>query len=138
VHELAIADRLLDRALAAAEAADAARVETLHVALGTATHLVPDQVRFCLEAVAEDTPAEGADVQIERVAARGECDCGWNGELPSLADTVAGAPDRRCPDCGAAVSLTAGRECRLASIDVSPSPTDTDARSGPDRNGVHR
>jgi hydrogenase nickel incorporation protein HypA/HybF len=127
VHELAIANRLLDRALAAAEEADTTRVETLHVALGAATHLVPEQVQFCLRAVAEDTPVEGADVQIEQVPARGECDCGWAGELRSLADTVAGAPDRRCPDCGTSVSVTAGRECRLTSIDV-PDATDDAVR----------
>ena len=131
MHELAIANRLLDRALAAAEEAGASRVETLHVALGTATHLVPEQVRFCLRAVAEDTPAEGADVRLEEVPARGECDCGWAGELRSLADTVAGAPDRRCPDCGRSVTVTAGRECRLTSIDV-PDTTDDDARQESD------
>jgi hydrogenase nickel incorporation protein HypA/HybF len=132
VHELAIADRLLDRALAAAGAADRTRVETLHVALGEATHLVPEQVRFCIRAVAEDTPAEGAAVRIERVPARGECDCGWAGELRSLADTVAGAPDRRCPDCGTGVSVTAGRECRLTSIDV---PADPDEERPADHGG---
>jgi hydrogenase nickel incorporation protein HypA/HybF len=128
VHELAIADRLLDRALAAAEAAGATRVDALHLELGTATHLVPEQVRFCIRAVAEGTPAEDADVRIEEVPARGECDCGWAGELRSLADTVAGAPDRRCPDCGERVSVTAGRECRLTSIDVPDATADADAR----------
>ena len=135
MHELAIADRLLDRALAAAEEAEATHVETLHLELGTATHLVPEQVRFCIQAVAEDTPAEDADVQIEQVPARGECDCGWAGELRSLADTVAGAPDRRCPDCGTSVSVTAGRECRLTSIDVPDATADArpPADTGDDR-----
>ena len=135
MHELAIADRLLDRALAAAEEAGATRVETLSLELGTATHLVPEQVRFCIEAVAEGTPAEGAAVEIEQVPARGECDCGWAGDLPSLAGTVAGAPDTRCPDCGHAVSVTAGRECRLTSIDVPDSSrgADSDARQAPDK-----
>lgn len=135
MHELAIADRLLDRALAAAAEAEATRVETLHLELGTATHLVPEQVRFCIRAVAEDTPAEDADVQIEQVPARGECDCGWAGELRSLAETVAGAPDRRCPDCGTSVSVTAGRECRLTSIDVPDATADArpPADTGDDR-----
>lgn len=135
MHELAIADRLLDRALAAAEEAEAPHVETLHLELGTATHLVPEQVRFCIQAVAENTPAEDADVQIEQVPARGECDCGWAGELRSLADTVAGAPDRRCPDCGTSVSVTAGRECRLTSIDVPDATADArpPADTGDDR-----
>jgi hydrogenase nickel incorporation protein HypA/HybF len=117
MHELAIAERLLDRALAAAADHGADRIEALTVELGTATHLVTDQVRFCIETVAEGTAADGATVRFDRVAARGECDCGWHGELPTLAAAQL-APDRRCPDCGAGVELTAGDECRLAAIDV--------------------
>ncbi|MFC7019348.1 MULTISPECIES: hydrogenase maturation nickel metallochaperone HypA [Haloarcula] len=123
MHELAIADRLLDRAVSAARDAGAERVDGLTVELGTATHLVPEQVAFCLDAVAEDTPAEGATVTFERVSARGECSCGWHGELETLAETVAGVPDRRCPDCGAEVELTAGRECRLKTVEIPEAPT---------------
>lgn len=118
MHELAVAERLVDRAMSAARDAGAAEVTVLTVELGTATHLVADQVSFCIDAVAEDTPVEGATVRFDRVEARGTCDCGWTGALDTLADTVAGVPDRRCPDCGAATDLVAGRECRVASIEV--------------------
>jgi hydrogenase nickel incorporation protein HypA/HybF len=137
MHELAIADRLVDRAIAAAREADADRITALTVELGTATHLLPDQVRFCLEAVAEGTLAEGADVIFERVPARGECECGWAGDLDTLAETVAGVPDRRCPDCGTAVELVAGQECRLTGVTVPDQSTDranrTDRTDGTDR-----
>lgn len=123
MHELSIADRLLDRALSAAREAGVDRVDGLTVELGTATHLVPEQVAFCIDAVAEDTPAEGAAVTFERVPARGDCACGWRGELETLAKTVAGVPDRRCPDCGDEVELTAGRECRLKRIEVPEAQT---------------
>jgi hydrogenase nickel incorporation protein HypA/HybF len=131
MHELAIADRLVDRALATAREADADRITALTVELGTATHLLPDQVRFCLEAVAEGTLAEGADVSVEGVPARGECECGWAGDLDTLSATVAGVPDRRCPDCGTAVELVAGRECRLTGVTVPDQSTDRTSR--PDR-----
>jgi hydrogenase nickel incorporation protein HypA/HybF len=116
MHELAIADRIVERAAEAAREHGADRVDGLTIELGAATHLAADQLRFCIETIAEDTPVEGADLAFERVPARGSCDCGWRGELRTLADTVVGAPDRRCPDCGGAVALTAGRECRLATV----------------------
>lgn len=121
MHELSVAERLVDRAIEAAADAgvDAARIDELTVELGAATHLTPDQLGFCIEAVAADTPAGGADVVFERIPARGECRCGWTGDLEPLANAVGGVPDRRCPDCGRGVSLTAGRECRLAGVDVA-------------------
>jgi hydrogenase nickel incorporation protein HypA/HybF len=124
VHELAVAERLVDRATSAARDAGAAEVTALTVELGTATHLVADQVSFCIDAVAEGTPAEGAVVRFDRVKPRGACDCGWTGTLDTLADTVTGVPDRRCPDCGGAVDLVAGRECRVTSIEVPGGETE--------------
>jgi hydrogenase nickel incorporation protein HypA/HybF len=122
MHELAIAEQLVDHALDAAEEAGADRVDGLTVELGAATHLAVDQLRFCVDAIVADTPAADATVEFERVPARGECVCGWAGELDTLDQAVGTAPARRCPDCGRAVSLTAGDECRLATIDV-PEPT---------------
>jgi hydrogenase nickel incorporation protein HypA/HybF len=140
MHELAIADRLLDRAVSAARDAGVDRIDGLTVELGAATHLVPEQVAFCLDAVAADTPAEDAAVSVERVSARGDCACGWSGELATLAETVAGAPDRRCPECGDEVELTAGRECRLKRIEVPEvSPTrETDPADEPNPSELAR
>jgi hydrogenase nickel incorporation protein HypA/HybF len=127
VHELTVAQRLVERAEAAAYKAGAERVDAVTVEVGVATHLVPDQLAFCIEAMAEDTPVAGADVRFNRVQARGECRCGWTGELDALEGVVGGAPDRRCPDCGRGVDLTDGRGCRLVSVEVPQ----CDPRGGP-------
>ncbi|MXR52664.1 hydrogenase maturation nickel metallochaperone HypA [Halovenus sp. WSH3] len=128
MHELTLAQRLLDRALCVADEYDAAEIETLTVEVGTATHIAPRQLRFCLEAVAEGTKAAAATVEFERVRARGTCDCGWCGTLTTLSDAGQRAPSVRCPSCGERVSLTAGRECRLRSIEV-PDPADSETIS---------
>jgi hydrogenase nickel incorporation protein HypA/HybF len=117
MHELTVAQRLLDRALSAAEDHGADEIATLTVELGAATHIAADQIAFCIEAVAEGTPAADATIEFERVQPRGQCECGWQGTLPSISDAQP-APSVRCPECGSRVTLTAGRECRLASIDV--------------------
>jgi hydrogenase nickel incorporation protein HypA/HybF len=115
MHELTIANRLIDRAVAVAHDHDADRVDRLTVALGEATHVAADQLQFCLAAAAEGTPAQGATVDVECVAPEGRCDCGWSGQ-PGRIDATVAAPDRRCPDCKERIELTAGDDCRLTSI----------------------
>jgi hydrogenase nickel incorporation protein HypA/HybF len=127
MHELAIANRIVDRAREAAAAHDADRVTELTLEVGTATHLNPDQLRFCLETVADGTPAADATVHIETVTPRGECDCGWNGEPPTLDGVGAVIPTLACPACGDRLTLTAGRECRLAAVTVPDGTTVDDA-----------
>ena len=118
MHEITVADRLLDRALEAAAAEGSDRIEALQVAVGEATHLNPTQLEFWLAELGADTAAASATVEIRRVPAEGECSCGWSGRLPSLDAPIGPAPDRRCPECGATTSLTAGTECRLETITV--------------------
>lgn len=124
MHELSIASRLLDRALSAADDHGADSVEELTVALGRATHVNPDQLRFCLETAIDGTIAADAAITIERVAPRARCECGWEGEPDGLEGTIAYAPDVRCPDCGDRADLVAGRECRLRSIEVPDAAAD--------------
>jgi hydrogenase nickel incorporation protein HypA/HybF len=117
MHELSIASRLVDRAVAAARDNGADRIDRLTVELGAATHLAADQLEFCLGVATDGTPAEGATIEIEPVAPAGRCDCGWAGEPGHVEATVA-APDRRCPECGATIELTAGTDCQLTSIEI--------------------
>ena len=117
MHELAIASRLLGRALSVADEYDADRIDGLTVAVGEVTHLAPDQLRFCLSAAADGTPAEGATVEIESVPPEGACDCGWRG-TPERIDATVAAPRRRCPECGDAIDLVAGDDCDLAAVDL--------------------
>jgi hydrogenase nickel incorporation protein HypA/HybF len=118
MHELSVAEALLDRAAEAAADHDAATVEAMTVELGAATHVNPEQLRFCLETIAETTPMDGATVEIETVAPRAACDCGWAGEPPSFEGTAAVVPTARCPECGARTEFTRGKECRLATVTV--------------------
>lgn len=122
MHELSVAEAILDRAREAAADHGAGSVETLTVELGEVTHINADQLRFCIETVAEETPLSAVEVAIERVPARAACDCGWSGEPPTFDGTAAVVPSIRCPECGSGTEFTQGKECRLASIDV---PEDT-------------
>ena len=118
MHELSVASAVLDRAVEHAERAGAEEIEALRIEVGEATHVAPDQLRRTVETVAVDTPAEGAEVDMETVEPAGRCDCGWSGTPTKLEEFAMVAPDRTCPECGDRVELTAGDGCRLASITI--------------------
>lgn len=121
MHEITVADRLLDRALEAAADADAEKVGRILIAVGEATHINPTQLEFWLHELATDTPAAGMTIEIRSVPATGRCDCGWSGELPRLDAAFAQAPDRHCPECGERTELTGGTGCRLESVTIPES-----------------
>lgn len=129
MHELSIARRLVDRAVTVAEEHGATTVNELTVAVGRATHLNPDQLRFCVEAVATDTAVSEAGISFERVPVRAECECGWTGEPETVADALAYVPDPTCPDCGDRVTISEGRGCHLTRIDIPDETEDTTAPS---------
>lgn len=128
MHELSVATQVVDLAVDRANAHDAETVDRLTVAVGRATHLNPEQLRFCIRTVAEGTSIEGAAIAVERVQPRARCDCGWRGEPDAVEDAAAYVPDPVCPECGGRVELTRGRGCRLASIDIPDPAEPTETR----------
>jgi len=65
MHEFSIAQNILETALAEAEKHKGKRICTLGVTLGKASHIEPDSLEFCLEAVTKGTIAEGAQIEVE-------------------------------------------------------------------------
>ena len=118
MHEMTVANRLLETAVDAARQRGAERIDCLTVELGTATHLAADQLRFCVEAIADETIASDATVEFDRIEPAGTCECGWSGPTGSIDGAVGCVPSLRCPDCGTRLSLTAGKECRVKTIDI--------------------
>lgn len=118
MHEISIANGILDRALTAAAEHGAERIDEMTLEIGEATHVNPDQLVFCLDAIAESTPAADATIRTESVEPVAACDCGWQDTPDELALAAGFAPDIKCPACGSRAELIEGRECRLTSIDV--------------------
>ena len=108
MHELAIAENIVD---AICEHADGRRVRRVTVRIGTLTAVVPEAMRFCFDLACEGTMAEGAALEIEERAGAGRCrSCG--------AEVVLTDPILLCP-CGSAdLSVTAGRELEIVSMEV--------------------
>jgi hydrogenase nickel incorporation protein HypA/HybF len=109
VHELSITQSVVD---AVCERAGDRRVRSVRVQIGALTAVQPEAMRFCFEIAVEGTVAEGARLDIDERPAAVHCrGCG--------ADAVLGDFLLLCP-CGSAdVQVTAGRELRVLSMEVS-------------------
>lgn len=113
MHEVGIAQGILEMALKAATDAGGSRVETLRVRVGALTGVVPDALLFALETLRVGTDARGARIELEVEPARAwchRCERAFDArELPCC-----------CPVCDEpAGQVTGGRELRLLSIDLA-------------------
>nr|WP_320133913.1 hydrogenase maturation nickel metallochaperone HypA [uncultured Holophaga sp.] len=113
MHEMGLAVRIVEMALERASEAGSGAVTGLELAVGDLSGVSVEALRFALETAVSGTPAEGAELQIRRLPAMGQCTaCDQVFELP---DRLAG-----CPHCGtSAPLLLSGREFRLEAIQVS-------------------
>ncbi|TBW40025.1 hydrogenase maturation nickel metallochaperone HypA [Siculibacillus lacustris] len=112
MHEMALMESVLEIVEDEARRAGATRVTVVRLAVGVLSHVDPEALRFCFEAVTNGTTAAGARLEIDRVAGAGWClDC---------STTV--ALDERfgdCPQCGGRrVQMTAGDDLRVAELEV--------------------
>ena len=82
MHEMTVAASLIEALLEAAEREHATAIERAHVRIGALSCIQEEALRFGFEALSRDTLAEGCELQVIHVPARGECDgCGWTGEV---------------------------------------------------------
>jgi Zn finger protein HypA/HybF involved in hydrogenase expression len=64
MHELAIAQEIVKRAVAEAQRQGAPRVTALHVKLGPVGFATADNLSFCIQAAAQGTIAQDARVHV--------------------------------------------------------------------------
>ncbi len=114
MHELSIADALLEIAL---RHADGRRIEGVEVKVGHLRQVVPDALAFAFTLVAEGTEAEGAELLMEEVPAAGFCrGCGTESEWDAfpLACTACGGVD---------VELVRGEELLVDALTMEEVPS---------------
>jgi hydrogenase nickel incorporation protein HypA/HybF len=111
MHELTVVENLLRLAL---QHGDGAPVTDLYIVIGQLSSFVDESVQFYWDIISEGTPAAGARLHFQRVAAEMQCaDCGQQYRLRE--DQFV------CPTCGGAnIQLLCGNEFYLDSIEVKP------------------
>lgn len=67
MHELAIAQGILDITLERAEECQAEKVLGIYLEIGQMAGIEPEALTFCFECLADGTKAQGAELKIESV-----------------------------------------------------------------------
>ena len=112
MHEMAIAQNILDIAVAAAERGGAQRITRVNLVAGEMRAIVPTQLTFCFGIAAENTIASGAELSLEILPVKGRCrGCGEDFTIKDFSYI--------CPGCGGNdVEITGGTELRIRDIEV--------------------
>ncbi|MCX5997245.1 MAG: hydrogenase maturation nickel metallochaperone HypA [Chloroflexi bacterium] len=112
MHEMGIAQNILDIALSAANQEGAIKISRINLVAGELRGLVPMQLTFCFSIVAKDTIASGAYLHVEEVPVSGHCnDCS--------ADFTIEEYNYLCPKCGSTrIQVTGGTELRIKDIEI--------------------
>ena len=119
MHELSIAESIVR--IAAAYAGDR-RICKVELKIGHLRQVVPSALELAFELVAQGTPAEGAELEIEEVPAAGVCRrCGTESR-------VDGFP-LRCSRCGELeLELIRGEELLVDALELEETFTATGGR----------
>jgi hydrogenase nickel incorporation protein HypA/HybF len=112
VHELPVSEQILKVVLEHARAAGARRVARVNLAIGDLTTFVDESIQFYFDFLSRDTEAEGAQLQIRRIAALVRChEC--------ATEFAPDGTDWDCPRCGSlGGEVLSGRESLIESIEV--------------------
>lgn len=112
MHEMALAEAVLKIVEATARDQSCNKVTMVRLDIGVLSHVEPDALRFCFDAVMQGSIAECARLEIERAPGRGWChDCA--GEVPVAALGAA------CPECGGyKLQVTGGSDMRVRDMEV--------------------
>ncbi|MET2832485.1 hydrogenase maturation nickel metallochaperone HypA [Mesorhizobium shangrilense] len=113
MHEMSLMESVIEIVCETAWQNGATRVKSVRLDVGVLSHVEPDALMFCYEAVRYGTIADDATLEINRIAGEGWClDCGKTVAL----EERFGA----CPDCGRhRVQMTAGDELKIRDMEVS-------------------
>lgn len=122
MHELSMADAMVKTILDVAEKNQAEKVLEVTIEVGKLTMLNPDQLRFLLDVLIEDTILEDSEITIEEVPVEIICkSCDYRG-LTDLDDSDHYLILVKCPQCDARdLEVTAGRECNVKNIRIEKS-----------------
>lgn len=112
MHEMSLAEGILELVEETARREKAQRVKTIVLEIGQLASVETSALEFCFAAVAAAGPAGEARLVIVEVPGAGEClACGRVVSMESLFGV--------CPDCGShRLQATAGTEMRVREIEI--------------------
>lgn len=112
MHEMSLAENVIELVEYRARREGCRRVKTVRLEIGKLSGVAPDAIRFCFDAVAGGTLAEGAVLDIVEQDGSAWCfDCGGTMPLAARGDP--------CPGCGGhRLRLDDGMAMRVKELEV--------------------
>lgn len=113
MHEMSIAQSILDIIIPIAQREGAERITAVNVVAGELRAIVPLQLTFCFSLMAENTIASAAQLNLETIPVTAHCKgCG---ETFVVHDYQYVCP--KC--CGLDIEVTGGTDLRVVDIEVA-------------------
>lgn len=112
MHELSIAQNILDIVRENLSANGGGRLKSVKVKIGELAGVVPDSLDFCFGAITKGTEMEEARLEIEKTCIVARCnDCGRDFPVEGLMFS--------CPICkSTGITVIAGNELQVIEIEV--------------------
>jgi hydrogenase nickel incorporation protein HypA/HybF len=112
MHEMSLAEGVLQLIEDSSRTQDFSRVKTVWLEIGQLAGVEVEAMKFCFEAVVNDSIAQGAELVIIELPGQAWClHCAEVVNVKALFDA--------CPKCGShQVQVTGGNEMRVKELDV--------------------
>ena len=112
MHEMALAEGVLQLVEETAMRENAQRVKLVVLEIGRLSSVEPEALRFCFEAVVDGSIAHGAALEIVDVPGVGWC-------MPCAESVAMNEVFGACPRCGSyQLQATGGTEMRVREIEI--------------------
>lgn len=125
MHELSMADAIVKTAIDVAEKNEAQEITEVTIEIGKLTMLNPEQLKFMIDVLSENTLLEEAKIIIEEIPIEMKCNtCEFTGLAPAD-DLDEFVPIIKCPKCeGQDLEIIKGRECNVKTIKIEKEDED--------------
>jgi len=112
MHEMALCEGIIEIVEEEARKRSFSRVKAVCLEIGALSHVAPEAMRFCFEAVATRTIAQGAALEIIETPGLAWCmACSKSVEIKQRHEP--------CPSCGSyQLQVTGGDEMRVKELEV--------------------
>jgi hydrogenase nickel incorporation protein HypA/HybF len=113
MHEMSLAEGVLQVIEEAARAQSFTRVSTVRLEIGQLSGVEPEAMRFCFDAVTRNSVAQGAQLEIITLPGVGWCmACAQSVPMKEVFG--------ECPQCGGyQMQVTGGTEMRVKDLEVT-------------------